>query len=778
MAAAVLAETHQLGYDQVRELCRQLIAGFAADMAQPGGTALRQALAALQRQVREDRDEIDLWQNAVSLLAGSLPAWLGGWAENGTRTRAYQLLDTARVALSAGSAQRYRQYVVDQRWMADRLGQLTAHLLTALDEEQVYQVLAQHLPQMNIQVAAVAELAGEGDDPIAWSSVRAIVPPGAGARRCRTRAFPPPELMGDGEAWSLALAPLVSAQRQLGYVAFDTAQLELYGSIVQQVAAALNTAQLYRDATEGRRLAEEANQMKNRFLSTVSHELRTPLNVIAGLSSILLREEDERGATLGATLHADLQRIYANAQHLGALINDVLDLAGSEAGQLRLSYEVVDLGQVLRTAAKTGRHLAEAKGLAWRERLPEAGPWVWGDRTRLQQVALNLISNAVKYTAVGEVSLELAIGEPAAGEVAIVTVADTGIGIPPGEQEAVFAEFHRSERSVVRGYRGLGLGLAICKRLVEQHGGWIRVQSSGVEGEGSRFVFALPLAAAKETGLEAKPSLGAIPEDGLGLAAEVQFDSLPDLPFGLRPGAPGAAVMQRTVLVVDDDPETLDLHARIVQAHSPANEVLKAHSGRAALAILRRVQVDLVLLDLHMPELDGYGVLAAMRGREATRETPVIVVTGQVLGEEEMARLNQGVTAVMGKGLYSLDETLAHLEAALAHKRKLNRETQQLVRKAMAFLHAHYAEPLTRQEIARHVGLDEDYLTYCFRQELGITPITYLNRCRIHQAKQLLRQSGESVTAIALQVGFSDSGYFSRVFRREVGLSPDAYRRS
>jgi YesN/AraC family two-component response regulator len=229
--------------------------------------------------------------------------------------------------------------------------------------------------------------------------------------------------------------------------------------------------------------------------------------------------------------------------------------------------------------------------------------------------------------------------------------------------------------------------------------------------------------------------------------------------------------------VVDDDPETLDLHARIVQAHSPRNHVLRAHSGRAALAILGRVHVDLVLLDLAMPELDGYSVLEAMRSRPETRATPVIVMTGQVLDEAQMARLNQGVTAVMGKGLYNLEETLAHLEGALTHARKLNREAQRLVRKAMAFVHAHYAEPLTRGDIARHVGLDADYLTLCFRQELGMTPITYLNRCRIHQAKQLLKQTDASVTAIALQVGFSDSGYFSRVFRREAGLSPDAFRR-
>ena len=167
-----------------------------------------------------------------------------------------------------------------------------------------------------------------------------------------------------------------------------------------------------------------------------------------------------------------------------------------------------------------------------------------------------------------------------------------------------------------------------------------------------------------------------------------------------------------------------------------------------------------------------------MRSQEANRTIPVIVVTGQVLTEAEMARLNRSVAAVLGKGLYSLEETLAHLEAALAHEHRLSSTAQGLVRRAMAFLHAHYTETLTRRMIAAHVGLDEDYLTYCFRQEQGMTPITYLNRYRVNRAKQLLQQTNQSVTAIALAVGFSDSGYFSRVFRREVGVSPEAYRRA
>jgi AraC-like DNA-binding protein len=156
----------------------------------------------------------------------------------------------------------------------------------------------------------------------------------------------------------------------------------------------------------------------------------------------------------------------------------------------------------------------------------------------------------------------------------------------------------------------------------------------------------------------------------------------------------------------------------------------------------------------------------------------VIVLTGQVLTERDMARLNQGVATVLSKGVFTLEETLTHVDAALERNRELSQQAQRLVRKAMAYIHEHYADPITRTDLAQHVALTEDYLTACFRKELGVTPITYINRFRVKQAQELLHETLRPVTEIAREVGFSDSGYFSRVFRREVGLSPTAYRQN
>ena len=159
------------------------------------------------------------------------------------------------------------------------------------------------------------------------------------------------------------------------------------------------------------------------------------------------------------------------------------------------------------------------------------------------------------------------------------------------------------------------------------------------------------------------------------------------------------------------------------------------------------------------------------------RNVPVIVLTAQVLNEAEMMRLNHGVARVLAKGMFTIPETLAHVGAALARNQKMGGETQRLVRKAMAYIHTHYADAITRKDIARYTNVNEDHLTHSFQQELGLSPVAYITRYRIQQAKQLLTRGNLNITAVAQAVGIFDSDYFSRVFRQETGVSPREYRR-
>ena len=201
-------------------------------------------------------------------------------------------------------------------------------------------------------------------------------------------------------------------------------------------------------------------------------------------------------------------------------------------------------------------------------------------------------------------------------------------------------------------------------------------------------------------------------------------------------GPVGEQAARKAVLIVDDEPGMLELHARIVKTQLPGYRVLLARDGQQALQIIHQEPLALVLLDLMMPVLDGFAVLEEMRKTESTRNIPVVVITGQSLTEEDMARLNSGVASVLGKGMFSVDETLHHLADALAHKRRASSESQHIALKAMAYIHSFYAEPISRSDVAAHVGLSERHLTRCFHQEVGLTPITYLNRYRVKQARR------------------------------------------
>ncbi len=710
----------------------------------------------------------------------------------------------------------------------------------------------------------VAFLEAEGDDPVAMASFRKVAEYEEDNHEDTelhfpSRQFPPPNLYT--EPYSLVLLPIGNDEESSGFIAFDAANLEICANIVWQLVTFLKVVRLYRDATDGRRLAEEATHLKSRFLSTVSHELRTPLNLIVGLSGMLLQDET---ASDSAAYWRDIKRIHASAQHLDGLIQDVLDLSRDEIGQLKLVSEPLELEFVLKVVSTVGEQLVRDKGLEWQAHIPEELPKVWGDRTRLRQIVLNLISNAVKFTARGKVTFRVSVSE----KIITISVSDTGLGIAPEEQGVIFDEFRQTERTKARGYGGLGLGLAICKRLVEMHGGHISVRSSGEEGSGSTFYFTLPVmegegesqktnvapsnqsvlllaerlgngeqlgrhlsrqgfdvetawidantdrisrwlesppgAVVLEQGtatrqgfeilqlLKENPATQDIPVLFYSLDGEQNSGSMLELNYPTKPMNKDELIRaldrhglkeninnerrEKTVLVVDDDPGTLDMHVRIVAMWSDECRILKARNGKEALAVIRDSHPDLVLLDLMMPEMDGFGVLEAIRSDERTRDIPVLVLTGQALTLEEMAKLNRGVTNVLGKGLFSMEETLFHVEAALARSKTLGNETQRIVRKAIAFLYEHFMEPISLDDAARYVGMSKEYLARCFHQEMGVTLVTYLNRYRVKQAKAFLDEGEHSLTEVALEIGFSSNTYFSRVFKQEVGMSPSEYK--
>ena len=681
----------------------------------------------------------------------------------------------------------------------------------------------------------------------------------------------PPGLLSTGHPHNLVVEPVFFREDQLGYAIFEALPQEeaIYEILGGQISASLKRTilterniRLYDEALEARKAAEQANLLKSRFLSTVSHELRTPLALIVGTIEMMLQEANSgRVQPLPDPYRQDMEGIFASSKHLSRLIGDVLDLASNQAGELRLNREPLDLVGVLTEAAILGKSLAREKNLQWRQEIPTNLPLVWGDRTRLRQITINLLSNAVKFTEHGYVSLVVNSIDSKVN----VEISDTGLGIPKEEQKLIFDEFRRSERSVARGYGGMGLGLAITRRLIELHGGKIGVRSTGEDGTGSTFYFCLPVmpdassvAASRdnrrntvlllvesasngqrlrshlerkgfevevmdvsqhpdwisqavsqlpgaivldfqpvtERGWELMQLIKEYPEtrdipvvfynfsDGQSTGSMLEMDYLtkPVASSDLSQALERLGLQEmnldnpEAILVVDDDPKVLDMHVRMLE-NLVNIRILKAHNGKEALEIIRSEQLALILLDLMMPEMDGFEVLRIMREEELNRNIPVIVLTAQILTSQDMHRLQEGVAAVLSKGLFSIDEVFSQVESALNHSKRLGSQISRIVREAMAYIHEHYPDPISRAELAGHVAITDRYLTHCFRQEVGITPIEYLNRYRVKQAKGMLEQGQYSITDVAMAVGFSDSSYFTRVFRQEVGITPGLYQR-
>jgi signal transduction histidine kinase/ActR/RegA family two-component response regulator len=340
------------------------------------------------------------------------------------------------------------------------------------------------------------------------------------------------------------------------------------------------------DARRAQVQAEEANQAKSEFLSRVSHELRTPFNAVLGFAQLLEGEE------LTPTQHDSVNHILKAGRHLLHLVDEVLEISRIESRELSLSLEPVNVNAAVREAMDLVRPLAAERGIVL-ERPDLLGPdlHVLADRERLSQVLLNLLSNAVKYNRpTGSVRIWCRRTAP---DRLSIDVCDEGPGISPEKVTRLFSPFERLGAEQT-GIGGTGLGLALSKGLVDAMGG--SIAASSVEGEGSTFSVEFSL---------------------------VEVLAEEDLPVQLPNGGTPPT---RTVLYVDDNATNLELVQRILHVR-PDLRVMWAMQGQLGLELARQHQPELILLDLHMPELSGEDVLASLRSDPRTRAIPVVVLT-------------------------------------------------------------------------------------------------------------------------------------------------------
>jgi signal transduction histidine kinase/CheY-like chemotaxis protein len=362
-----------------------------------------------------------------------------------------------------------------------------------------------------------------------------------------------------------------------------------------------------------RTAAEDASRLKDEFLAIVSHELRTPLNSILGWADMLTK-----GVLETPMRDRALRGIRQSAKRQAHLIEDLLDVGRITSGKMRLDVGIVDLADVVRDALLGAQPTADARKIRIGV---DADPWlprVPGDSTRLQQVASNLISNALKFTPEGGV---VHVRLRRAGNSVEMIVTDTGQGIDPEFLPSVFEPFRQADGSTTRTHSGLGLGLSIVKNLVEAHNGTVSVHSAGV-GRGSTFVVRLPISAAHE-------SLDAQAGDG---------DDTPSQP--LEPAVPSLEGV--SVLVVDDDEQSREVVAAHLQGSRA--DVIIAASAAHAFDVLRREHVDVLLADIGMPDEDGYSLIQRVRalGAEGAAAVPAAALTAFGRDEDRQRALDAG----------------------------------------------------------------------------------------------------------------------------------------
>lgn len=396
---------------------------------------------------------------------------------------------------------------------------------------------------------------------------------------------------------------------------FTESDQRLLSTIATAVGIALHNARLFEEARLARMAAEEADAAKSSFLSTVSHELRTPLTSVLGFAKIIRRRlaeklfplissDDRKVDQIKQQVLENLGVVVSEGERLTKLIDDVLDLAKIEAGKFTWNISPIAMKEVVEQAVAATASLFEAKKLTLVQDVDPGLPEINGDHDRLIQVVINLISNAVKFTSEGSIRCA---AHQKDGEI-IVSVTDSGIGIAPADQDKVFERFKQVGDTLTDKPKGTGLGLPICKEIVEYHGGRIWVESA--PGRGSTFSFSLPIA-----------SLAVSPD----VTARRRTVDIESLVRQLREKVATHQPRDKSVLVVDDDP---NIRSLLNQELSEAGyRVRLAENGREALTLIREETPGLVILDVMMPEMNGFDVAAVLKNDPATMDIPIIILS-------------------------------------------------------------------------------------------------------------------------------------------------------
>ncbi|MFN8475055.1 MAG: PAS domain S-box protein [Anaerolineae bacterium] len=445
--------------------------------------------------------------------------------------------------------------------------------------------------------------------------------------------------------------------------AFDDDYKGFCDLVARHVETAIANARAYEEERARAAALAELDRAKTAFFSNVSHEFRTPLTLILGPL------EDAFTQATAPEQRERLELIHRNALRLQRLVNTLLDFSRIEANRIQAVYEPTDLAALTRDLASVFRSAVERAGLRFIVDCPPLPAPVYVDREMWEKIVLNLLSNAFKFTMRGEIAVRV----QAADGAALLSVSDTGTGIPAGDLPHIFERFHRADSTQARTHEGTGIGLALVQELVRLHGGSISVQSE--EGLGSTFTVSIP------TGVAHLPAdrVGADPRSAAtALTAEHYLDeALRWLPDEL----PSRAEIDRTPEApiresVDGEPrprivwadDNADMREYVSRLLAPLYDVETVPDGASALEAVRRKIPDLVLADIMMPRMDGFELLSALRGDDSTRAIPVLLLSARAGEEARVEGLQAGADDYLVKP-FTARELLARVQAQLERAR-------------------------------------------------------------------------------------------------------------
>lgn len=533
-------------------------------------------------------------------------------------------------------------------------------------------------------------------------------------------------------------------------------------------------------------IEQKVSEMKIKFFTNISHELRTPLTLIKG--PLLELKERENLSKKGIQY---VELMEKNTNQMLQLVNQILDFRKIQNGKMRLHVSLIDFNEMIASFEKEFRVLSEENEISFTFQLPDEAIMVWADKEKLSIVVRNIISNAFKFTPSGG-SIYVTAGVTDDGERCFVRVEDNGVGIPQNKLTEIFERFSQGENAKNPYYQGTGIGLALSKEIVGLHHGMIRAESP--EGQGA--VFTVELLLGKEhyrpsevdfyvSDTETVPVASAgTKETDNAAPVETESEEVPEIDSSLP-----------TLLLVEDNKDLCQLIK--LQLEDKFN-IHTANNGVEGLKKVHLYHPDIVVTDQMMPEMDGLEMLQTIRKDFQISHIPVIILTAKHDEGAKTKAITLGANAYITKP-FSKEYLLARIEQLLSERRLFRERIRQqmenpattendsyeqyLVKKDVQFLekiHQVIEENMDDSEfnidtIASGIGLSRSAFFKKLKSLTGLAPVDLVKEIRLNKSVELIKNTDLSVSEIAFAVGFKDSGYYSKCFRKKYNLTPREY---